>query len=399
MMHAFKLICLSVLVFIVLNSCQKLLIKPDPTGESERNFEIFWNDLNNGYPYFAEDGINWKDRHDQYRKLVTKSTTTSQLYNYMTQMLAGFSDGHLSVSYGSNSYSNEKVQPNLGELIRANSSGSLLSNTSDNNRLINDYLGFQVSNPAHTFESINNNYLSSSQTVTANDGFVNSSETTVAIHGKIDSKYSALKNIYYVNISTFNTEYSIENMLESIILNNNPEAIILDLRMNGGGSLGLMWDAMSVFMPSSVSELKYAYSKEKVGPLPGNFGPEKYFAIFGKDNIKFLNKPIVVLTNRVTISAAEHATMALREMKKFNFRIKIVGDYTFGATSFIVERTLPNGIQYTLVNSKTSDINHNVVEKTGVRPDEQVFLTSDAVKSGRDEQMERAIDIIKNNQF
>ena len=30
--------------------------------------------------------------------------------------------------------------------------------------------------------------------------------------------------------------------------------------------------------------LKYAYNKEKVGPLPGNFGPEKYFAIFGKTN-------------------------------------------------------------------------------------------------------------------
>jgi C-terminal processing protease CtpA/Prc len=64
-----------------------------------------------------------------------------------------------------------------------------------------------------------------------------------------------------------------------------------------------------------------------------------------------------------------------------------------------VERTLPNGIQYTLVNSKTSDINHVVVEKTGVRPDEQVFLTAEFVKAGRDQQMERAIEIITNNQF
>ena len=260
-------------------------------------------------------------------------------------------------------------------------------------------MGYQVVNPAHTFENINKSYLFNPQTVSAQDGFVNSSETTVAIHGKIDASFSPSKNIYYVNIATFNAEYSMENMLESIISTNNPEAIILDLRMNGGGSLGLMWNAMSVFLPKSVSEMKYAFNKEKVGPLPGNFGPEKYFAIGGKNNVKFLNKPIVVLTNRLSASAAEHATMALREMKKFNFRIKIVGDYTFGATSFIVERTLPNGIQYTLVNSKTSDINHVVVEKTGVRPDEQVFLTAEFVRSGRDEQMERAIEIIKNNQF
>lgn len=398
-MRTFKHICFSVLAVLVLNSCQKLLIKPDPTSESERNFEIFWNDLNNGYPYFEEDKIDWKDRHNQFRKLVTKSTTTSQLYTYMTQMLEGFSDGHLSVSYNGNNYSNEKEQPNLRELIRANSSGSLLTYTEDNRNLVNAYLGYNKKNPEYFFDNINKNYLFDPQTVSANDGFVNSSETVVAIHGEIKASFSPTKNIYYVNIATFNTEYSFENLLGSIISENNPEAIILDLRMNGGGSLGLMWNAMSVFLPNSVSEMKYAFNKEKVGPLPGNFGPEKYFAIGGRNNTKFLNKPIVVLTNRLSASAAEHATMALREMKKYNYRIKILGDYTFGATSFIVERTLPNGIQYTLVNSKTSDINHVNVEKTGVKPDEQVFLTAAAVKAGEDEQMERAIAIINSNQF
>jgi hypothetical protein len=397
-MYTFKHICISVLVLLVLNSCQRIFIKPDPTGESEKNFEIFWNDLNNGYPYFVEDNIDWKARGDQYRKLVTKSTTTSQLYNYMTQMLEGFSDGHLSISYNGNNYSNEKVQPNLGELIRANSFGALLSNTFDNNRLINDYLGFQTQNPAYLFENINNNYLFNTQTVKANNGFVNSSETKVAAYGQINTKYSPVKNIQYINIATFNTDYSIENLLGEIFRQNNSDALILDLRMNGGGSLGVMWNAMSVFMPSNVSELKYAYNKEKVGPLPANFGPEKYFAVGGRFNTKYL-KPIVVLTNRLSISAAEHATMALREMKRYNRNIKIVGDYTFGATSFIVERTLPNGIQYTLINSKTSDINRVNVEKTGVKPDEQVFLTAEAVRSGRDEQMERAIEIIENNQF
>jgi C-terminal processing protease CtpA/Prc len=314
-------------------------------------------------------------------------------------MLEGFSDGHLGVTYNGQQYSNEKVQPNLKELIRANSSGSLLGYSGENRDLINAYIGYNEKKPEFFFDNINKKYLFNPQTVTAKDGFVNSSETTVAIHGRIDAMYSPTKNIHYVNIATFNAEFSIENMLESIISTNNPEAIILDLRMNGGGSLGLMWNAMSVFMPSSVSELKYAFNSEKVGPLPGNFGPEKYFAIGGRKNVKFLNKPIIVLTNRLSASAAEHATMALREMKRYNYRIKILGDYTFGATSFIVERTLPNGIQYTLVNSKTSDINHVVVEKTGVRPDEQVFLTAEFVKAGRDQQMERAIEIITNNQF
>ena len=398
-MYTFKHIFFSAFAILLLNSCQKLLIKPDPTSESEKNFEIFWNDLNNGYPYFVEDGINWKDRHDQYRKQVTKATTTNELFDVMKRMLSGFSDGHLSVSYGDEYYTNEKEQPNLRELIRENSFGTLIAYSDDNRDLVNAYLGYNKQSPQYFFENINKKYLVNPQTVTANNGFVNSSETTVAIHGKIDPQYSPTKNIQYFNISTFNTDYTIDNLLQSVInANSNSDALILDLRMNGGGSLGLMWDVMSVFLPRNVSELNYAYYSEKVGPLPSNFGPENYFAIFGKENTKY-TKPVVVLVNRLSASASEHATMAMREIKRYNPKIKIVGDYTYGATSFIVERTLPNGIQYTLVNSKTFDLNRKVVERTGVKPDEQVFLTIPFVQAIRDQQMERAIEIIQNNQF
>jgi C-terminal processing protease CtpA/Prc len=113
---------------------------------------------------------------------------------------------------------------------------------------------------------------------------------------------------------------------------------------------------------------------------------------------KFLG-PVVVLTNRFTVSAAEHATMAMRQVKAYNKQIKLVGDYTFGATSFIVQRTLPCGIEYTLVNNKTWDINRNIVERTGIKPDEFVYITESGLKNSIDEQMERAIEIIDKNQF
>lgn len=392
---------LAVLLVILTVSCQKIFIKPDPKSDVQKNFEMFWNDLNNGYPYFTEDNIDWDARYEQYSKMVTPSTSISQLYTYMTQMLKGFSDGHLGVEYNGDYYSNEKTQPNLGDLIRANNTGSQLPLNQTNVDLINGYIGFNEDAAEYYFTTINDTYVSNINTVSANNGFQNSSPTTISVYGNIDSKYSSSKNILYVNIATFNTEYSIENLLQKIIIDNpNADAMILDLRMNEGGSLGVMWDAMSVFLPKGVTALKYGYSREKVGPLPDNFGPEKYYGIFGKDNQKFL-KPIVVLTNRLTISAAEHATMAMREIRKLTpgRKIKIIGDYTFGATSFIVQRTLPCGIKYTLVNSKTWNADHVIVEKTGVKPDEQVFLTASKVLAKQDEQMERAIEIIKNNTF
>ncbi len=364
-------------------SCTKLFIKPDSTSEPERNFEIFWNDINNGYPYFSEDNINWKDRYKQYKPLVTPSTSITQLYNYFTQMLSGFSDGHLSVKYNGNTYSNEKRESNDAQLVKNDGSEFFITNS--------DVYYY------YHFYRVNAIYLDSNSYVVkkATNGIANNlNEDTVCIYG-----YRKQDNILYINITSFLTHYSLDNLLVQIFKDYpDSKGLILDLRMNGGGNLGTMWNAMSVFMPEGISEVRYAYNKEKVGPLPENFGAETYFAIHGNNYPLTFTQPIVVLANRLTVSAAEHAVLALREINKVrNKKIKIIGDYTFGATSFIVERTLPCGIQYTLVNNKTTDINHNIIERTGVRPDEFSYIND--IKINQDDQMNRAIEIINTNAF
>ncbi len=386
---------LSALLCIALSlSCKKILISPDSTSDSGRNFEIFWNDLNNGYPYFEEDKIDWQERHDAYVKNV-ESITTDQLYTYFTSMLKGFSDGHLRVEYNGKFYSNEKEQPNLGELIRVNNSGRILDLTYSNVELINNYTENKNTEPQYGFDNINAGYLISPQTQKGSDGF-NPEPIEICTYGLVKSNpkgISNFKNILYVNLKTFSTNYSIEGLLVDLIQDYPSDGMILDLRMNGGGNLGIMWNAMSVFLPQNQDLLKYAYVREKVGPLPQNFGPEQYFGVSARGNTRY-TKPVVVLTNRLSVSAAEHATMAMREMNKTRKNIKIIGDYTFGATSFIVQRTLPCGIKYTLVNSKTWDANRIIVEKTGVKPDEQVFLTEGKLRSLKDDQMERAIELL-----
>ncbi|MBC7390272.1 MAG: hypothetical protein H7329_13735 [Opitutaceae bacterium] len=367
-------------------SCNKLFIKPDGVSEPEKNFEIFWNDINNGYPYFVEDNINWKDRYKEYKTQVTSSTSITQLYTYFTKMLGGFSDGHLSVKYQGNSYSNEKRGPNSAQLVKNDGSDDLVT-TSD----VFYY---------YHFYRINESYLDPDTYVVkkATNGIENGNEDTVCIYG-----YRQQDKILYINITSFLTKYRFDNLLVEIFsLYPDSKGLILDLRMNGGGNLATMWNAMSVFMPSGVSEVKYAFNKEKVGPLPENFGAETYFAIHGNYFQTTFSQPIVVLANRFTVSAAEHAVLALREINKVRQKkIKIIGDYTYGATSFIVERTLPCGIQYTLVNNKTTDINHNIIERTGVRPDEFSYLTASKIMDGNnpDEQLNRAIEIINTNVF
>ena len=384
-MFSKKQYCILLFILLVFASCKKLLIKPDPRSESERNFEIFWNDLHNGYPYFQEDGIDWKSRYEVYRNLITPSTTTDQLFTVMTQMLSGFSDGHLSVSYKKNYFSNEKSIDNLYKLVRADKSGNKVAST--------DAISFYYKN----YLAINKLYIENStyKVVTAPNVVKPAQTDTICIYGKIEGN-----GILYVNILSFLTSASVENMIRTAVTTHpTVKGMILDFRMNEGGNLGVMWNAMSVFLPLGVFEITYGYNREKVGPLPENFGPELRFAVGGNNRLpKFLG-PVVVLTNRFTVSAAEHATMAMRQVKAYNKQIKLVGDYTFGATSFIVQRTLPCGIEYTLVNNKTWDINRNIVERTGIKPDEFVYITESGLKNSIDEQMERAIEIIDKNQF
>ena len=374
------IICLVVICF---SSCKKLFIKPDETGETNRNFQIFWNDVNNSYPYFEEDNINWKDRYNEYSPKITSSTSIDELYTYMTQMLTGFSDGHLSVQYGKKSFANPKMRPNIAELVTEDG----VENGISQNDV--DYY--------YNFHNINKGYIDAVDyhVITASNGIANPTIDTVCIYG-----YRAVDQIVYINLASFLTEYRFDNLLADIFkAYPNSKGMILDLRMNGGGNLGIMWKALSLFVPSNVSEIKYAFNREKVGPLPQNYGAETYFAI-EKNNFSIsYNQPIVVLANRLSVSAAEHAVLAMREIKKRGKKIKIVGDYTFGATSFIVERTLPCGIQYTLVNNKTFDINHQVIEKTGVKPDEFSYLKASNISKGIDDQMVRALEIIKTDNF
>lgn len=376
------------LLFIVLAlglsvlSCQKVLIKPDPTSDPERNFEMFWNDLNNGYPYFVEDKIDWKERYDAYRPTISSKTTAQQLFDTFGKMLKGFSDGHLHVEYnGQRPIQNEKTEAQFYQLVRANSSGA--SGSYDINKYYYD-----------NYMVITKNYLETGtyHEIMASDGVNPGSSELVCYYGLLQGT-----DILYFNITSFLTDYDFAPLLKGIFASNpSLQGMVLDLRMNSGGNLGTMWKALSVFVKNN-EELTYGYNKEKVGPLPENFGPERYFAVRGS-GLAF-SKGIVVLANRFTVSSAEHATMAMRQAKKYNANIKIVGDYTFGATSFIVQRTLPIGINYTLVNNKTYDINKTIIERTGVKPDVLCYLTEDKIRQQIDEQLLKAKEIIVNNLF
>jgi carboxyl-terminal processing protease len=87
-------------------------------------------------------------------------------------------------------------------------------------------------------------------------------------------------------------------------------------------------------------------SKTKNGKGKNDFTPWKEWYI--KPKGEYINKPIVVLTDRFTISAGERATMAFKTLPN----VTVLGDTTNGAHGTMIGRELANGWFYSLVPQK-----------------------------------------------
>lgn len=352
-----KILVALLLVTISLLSCRRALITPDEVGnEPVRNFELFWNDVDKTYPFFMEDKVDWQAIHDKYRPLVTERTSTETLYYIFWDMLAPLMDGHRSVTYrGKSRFSG---------------------------------LAYDKASDRYRFSFIKQNYLQEVSVTTQPDEFDNSRLDTVLITGRtIDNKYA------YLGVRSYSTALPIDELAAEYLRSfNNLQGIIVDLRSNGGGNVYQMFNFMSLFAKFDVP---YATYQPRIGPLKDNLFPLDLLSepdfVIPSISSPFAFKKIVFITDRVCFSAAEHSAMAAKQMG-----YPIVGDTTGGAFSLVVEKTLPNGIQYVLVNSKILDINNKLWERIGFPPTVPVTATKEKFNT-TDPYLDKALNVLEGN--
>jgi len=188
-------------------------------------------------------------------------------------------------------------------------------------------------------------------------------------------------NIAHLKLLNFNenSPYEFYRAAVQLIMKNSP-GIILDLRNNPGGYLESAVDIAGWFIKRGEVVVR---EKEKNGR-------EKLFSASG--NQAFLKTPIVILTNEGTASASEILAGALRD----NRHIKIIGEKTFGKGS--VQTLLPlidnSMIKVTIAEWLTPS--GKVINDVGLKPDYEVVLTEEDWNENKDPQLEKALEIIKN---
>ncbi|MDP3043357.1 MAG: S41 family peptidase [bacterium] len=186
--------------------------------------------------------------------------------------------------------------------------------------------------------------------------------------------------IFVVKITNFNDDtLDLFNKAIQEIIAKNPKAVILDLRNNPGGYLDTAIEVASEWVEDGVVVME-KFSEEK---------KDEYLAR-GRARLKDYNT--VVLINQGSASASEIVAGALQDYNK----AVVVGKQTFGKGSVQVLEKLQDGSSVKITVAKWLTPNGNCINETGIKPDVEIDLTEEDYDAGKDPQMEKAVEILKN---
>ena len=127
---------------------------------------------------------------------------------------------------------------------------------------------------------------------------------------------------------------------------------------------------------------------------PGEFNFDSPLMVGAGDiaKKKFKGK-VVVLVNEITQSSAEYTAMSFRAGEN----VSIIGSTTAGADGNVSSIILPGGLKTYISGIGVYYPDGTGTQRVGIVPDLEVLPTIQGIKEGRDELLEKAIEIIENN--
>lgn len=195
-----------------------------------------------------------------------------------------------------------------------------------------------------------------------------------------DGKENKNGKILYIELHNFYEKAPLEfyeAILGSIL--NDPQGIILDLRNNPGGYLEAAVNISGWFVDRNAPVV---IEKFKNGATE---------TITSKGNPFLKDVPTILLINQGSASASEILAGALKD----NNGIKLVGEKTFGKGSVQDLTVLPDGSQLKITIAHWLTPKGTLIDKNGLEPDYKVELTEENTIEGKDPQLGKAVELLK----
>lgn len=332
-----KNIFLLVFASAFFSGCQTLILGEEEANDPENNFEIFWDDFDRHYGLFTVRGWDWDSIYTVYRPLVTPQTTNEELWEIKSQMVKYLDDSHTFVYWPGQAFSSGNREGN--EQVETEFSLPLV---------IEDHLEVIDSSGEHEY-----------------------------VYGDLNGR-----NIGYLHLGGI--DFPDENFADRVLAGiGDNDAIIIDLRNNGGGNDTDAADLAARF--SDREELVYSV-QERNGPEHTDFAGKTEYFLRKAGPVQY-TKPIIVLTDHITVSAAEVMLIYLKALP----HVTQIGTTTSGDFSDTgMRRFLPNGWQYQYSIMKFLLPDGTSLDGLGHVPDLEIRNSAEDIAAGNDVVLERA---------
>lgn len=328
----------SVLLAVV--SCSDDISYPD---DIYGNFDALVEIIDTRYCFLEEKGIDWREVSAEYRAKITPKTTEPELFFICASMLDRLKDGHVNLisrfntSYYRNWWSDYPQDFDLRTLQEYYLDFRYLSTSGMYYYLLDDNIGY----------------------------------------------------IYYPSFSSGVSESALDYVLAAL---GDTAALIIDIRDNGGGLLTNIDVLVGRFIDH---EIPGGAISHKTGPGHGDFSEPYPFTYKPAEDfrVKYLDRPIAVLTNRSCYSAANAFAAVMKSLPN----VTLIGARTGGGGGLPWSSELPNGWSIRFSASPLYGPDGAVTE-FGVDPTEgfECHSPAEELAEGRDAILERALEYLNS---
>lgn len=319
---------------LILNGCHQL---PDYPRDVYGNFDALWTIIDEHYCFFKEKDIDWDAVGARYRTELHDDMTQEEFFNVCAAMLNELRDGHV----------------NLASPF----------NTSYYHKWWSDY-------PQNYDERlVEQCYFNFDYRVSGS------------------MKYGILQpNVGYVRYASFSAGIGEGNLDAILLYCAKTDGLIIDVRDNGGGDMTNVEKLVRRFISHRILA---GYISHKTGPGHDDFSnPRPYYFDPAEGHVLWL-KPVVILTNRSTFSAANNFVSVMKLLPG----VTIVGATTGGGSGMPYSSEIPCGWTVRCSACSVLDANGNTTEN-GVDPTPgcEVDLDIQQALQGRDTMLDFAIN-------
>ncbi|MBT2387433.1 S41 family peptidase [Streptomyces sp. ISL-11] len=328
---------------------------PAPGADPREVFDAYWQTYAENYPFFAARHIDWNAVRDRYRPRITARTGRDELFSVLAEMVRPLHDGHTGLvdldrpkEYFAGHREDtvlpdEKARARIDAAVAESARGTETASWGQGKQITYSELPGRIG-----FLRI---------TLLGNYGEGEGYEADKALLAK------ALDAVFTDRRTT------------------GPDALrglVLDLRLNGGGS-----DRLALDVAERLTDRPYtAYLKHARNDArdPGKFTPAEAVQVRPHRGPVYTG-PLTVLTGRLTLSAGETLTQALLSRGP---KPTLIGENTQGLFSDQLMRTLPNGWKFWLPNEEflSAKDGRTTYDGTGIAPDVRTPVFTEAELSG-----------------